>query len=223
MIRFLAVAVSLAALTMLAGCGGGSDESTTAPSTATTAEAPAPGGTAGQNEQQRGPAPRESSKPAPKAGKEGSTPPHGDASEFETKGGDNSISRYGGEAAHSELAEAAKVLHTYLNARAANDWQVVCAQLAPSVKASLTKAGIGPEAKSGGGPACAAILARLFPALSGAIAREASEAEVGAFRVKGSRGLLLFHGLRGVSFFIAMKREGDEWKLAALAPSELPK
>ncbi|HET8567045.1 MAG TPA: hypothetical protein VFL77_11290 [Solirubrobacterales bacterium] len=220
MIRFPAVAL-IVALALLGGCG--SDESTTSPSAAKTAESPSSGAAAGQTERQRGAASPEPSKPVPKFGKEGSAAPHGGASEFETKGGDNSISHYGGEARQSELAEAAKVLHTYLNARAANDWRGVCAQLSTSVMASLTKAGIAPEAKSGGGPGCAAILARLFPTLSGAIAREAAEAEVGAFRVKGSRGLLLFHGLHGVPFFIAMKREGGHWKLAAPAPSELPK
>jgi hypothetical protein len=215
------------ALVALFGCGGGGDESSSG-STAAEAAKPSrsqpnaePHKQAKQLEhakQQQGAAPRQKSGQS-----DGSKPQVGGAAEFETRGGDNSIQRFGGEGSESEVATAAAVLHDYLDARTAGDWSRMCSHLSREVLTSLRSASSGGVVGQQGKPVnCPKTVAALFTAMPEAVAREASVARIGAFRVRGNRGLLLYHGSYGTDYFVAMLSEGGEWKLAALAPSALP-
>lgn len=144
----------------------------------------------------------------------------GGIAQFESKGGDNSIQQYGSEASGSEFAEASKVLHAYLDARAAGDWGAACEQLASRMTEELVRQlGAG---QGGEGADCGEVLATLTAAVPRAVLREAARADVGALRVEGESGFLLFRGARDEDFFIPMAREDGGWKVAAVAASPLP-
>ena len=143
----------------------------------------------------------------------------GGAKQFEVRGGDNSIQEYGEEQSGSEFAAAAEVLHAYLDARAAGAWDVACEQLAAAVTDELVRQ-LG-AAQGGEKAGCREILVSLTASVPAAALREAARAEVGAFRVSGGSGFLLFRGARGENFFIPMHREDGDWKVAAIAASPL--
>jgi hypothetical protein len=144
----------------------------------------------------------------------------GGAAQFESKGGDNSIQEYGSEPSGSEFAAAAEVLHAYLDARAIGAWGAACERLAPRVSRELVgQLGAGQVGKEA---ACSEVLAGLTAAVPRAALREAAEADVGALRVEGESGFLLFRGAQGEDFFIPMVREDGGWKVAAIAASPLP-
>ena len=226
-------AVAVVALLGVGGCGGG--EASTSAGGSTTVDPTPPGLPPGQGERQEQAVSNRGSKPDPKAAKDdagsedpaqddASSAPGGGAADFERKGADNSIPRFGDEARSSELAEAAGVLHDYLDARIAGDWERMCSDFAASVRDAIGKYGSGPSAigVEGKTRTCATTLEALLPPLSPDQAREAAVAEVSALRVEGDRGFLLFHGAHGVDFYVRMLRERHKWKLGAPAPSQLP-
>jgi hypothetical protein len=192
------LAAALAALlaAVLAACGGGGSEDSTAGSTATSTQ----------------------STPAP-------TTPEGDGSSkegsasFRTPGGDNSIQNFGDEAGPAEVEAATAVLATYMRARASDDWAGQCAHLAKVAIAPLEQlASNSPRLK---GKGCAAILAALSAGTRSTRANTMTDG-VTSLRVAGDRGFALYHGAKGVNYFVPMVEEGGEWKLGALAPSEFP-
>lgn len=169
----------------------------------------------------------EASKPGARQGnrqqvaKDSSEKPSG-AAAFKTPGADNSIQEFGNEASSAELARAAAVLHAYLEARAEGEWKVACDQLAPGLTKSL--GALGAAAQKGGSapaPSCPKLLAGLSAGIAPSTLRESALAEVGALRTQGAQGFLLFHGAHDSDYFMPMAREGDVWKVAAIAPSPL--
>jgi hypothetical protein len=110
-------------------------------------------------------------------------------------------------------------MHGYLDNRAAGRWSAACSQLADSVAAQFAELAGSTGGKAA--PSCAQTLAALSAGIPAAALREVAIADVGAFRVDGDQGFLLFHGAQGVDYFMPMIREGDEWKVAAIAPSAL--
>ena len=144
----------------------------------------------------------------------------GGAQQFEAGGADNSIQEYGSEAAGSELADAAAVLHAYLDARAAGAWSAACQRLASAVSEELVRQ-LG-TSESGEKAGCAEVLAALTSGLPASARRKAAIADVGALRVEGASGFLLFRGFGDRAFFIPVAREDGKWKVAAIAASPLP-
>src|SRR6478609_5676867 len=216
------IATLLAAAALAAGlsaCGGGS---TSTASTPTGDEATAPSTSAAPKQASK-PEGAGSSKPSgASAGGGGGGSSAGGAAAFETHGGDNSIQRFGGEAASSELAQAAAALHGYLAARAAGAWGAACSYMAAGFAKSLQQfAGAAKQGK-GKSAGCPQLLAALSAGVPAAARREATVAEVGALRVEGERAFLLFTGSHGAHYFMPMAREGGVWKVGALAASALP-
>lgn len=220
-------AISLIVLALsFGGCGSGS-ATTTSPTEPSTGGETAPSGQGEKPTAKDRSAPKPQAKPAPHhaAPKETAhfTPPThhdsgGGTGQFEGKGGDNSIQESGDEASSSEFAEAAATLHGFLDARAARAWAAACKRLAPGVAEQLV-----PEVGSAGGgkTSCAAVLASLTVGVPSSALREAAVADVGALRVDGDHGFILFRGVDGHSFFMPMIREGGQWKVAAIAASLL--
>jgi hypothetical protein len=196
----------------LAGCGG---DATTGSATVGSASPPPPRQEAAAAIQGSKPDRNPAEDPVP-------SQPRGGAHEFEQKGGDNSIPRYGSEADASEIEAAAAVLHDYLDARVAGEWSEVCSTFAAELRSAVRGFGgessaiVNAKAKS-----CAETMGKLLTPLPAAFAKDAA-AEVAALRVQGDHGFLLFHGLQGVDYLVRMVREGGSWKLEAPAPSELP-
>jgi hypothetical protein len=230
-------AIALLALLLVSGCGGGSDSTSTAQRKATTAppaaaqapaKQPSPSPSKGEGKDSNGhAAEREKAAKAPPLHDASSsfTPkPHhdsgGGAHQFATKGGDNSIQEAGSEAGESEFDQASVALHTYLDARAAGAWRDACSVLAPSVAESLSQ--LSAQARAGHKPlSCPPLIAALSAGVPPVALREAAQADVGALRVNGDGGFLLFHGPGGTEYFMPMAKEGETWKVAAIAASPL--
>lgn len=138
----------------------------------------------------------------------------GGAAQFQRKGSDNSIQEFGREGGGSEFADAAAVLHSFLDARAAGRWEDACSYLAAQAVASLEQfaaANSGETALDG----CPQVLEALSSGAGTAGLRAAAKVDVGSLRVQGGRGFLLYHGPQGVDFAMPVVLEGGEWKLSA--------
>lgn len=140
--------------------------------------------------------------------------------QFLLKGGDNSIQQFGAEAGTAERETATAALHGFLDARAADRWAAACRYAAAELLRSLRQALTGSGSQAGA--SCAVLLEGLSAGVPARNLREAAAAEVGSLRVQGARGYLLYRGLpRGTIYAIPMLREGDAWKVAALAGTAL--
>lgn len=139
---------------------------------------------------------------------------------FRTPGGDNSIQNFGKEADAAEVEAAAMALTDYMQAQAEEDWAGECTYLAAAAIAPLEQlASRSPKLE---GKGCPEILATLSAAAPSSIAATAPSDGIASLRVEGDRGFALYHGARGVDYFIPMARESGEWKVGALAPTEFP-
>jgi len=45
---------------------------------------------------------------------------------------------------------------------------------------------------------------------------------IAALRVEGDEGFALYHGTKGGDYVVAMGKEGDEWKVAAIQERLIP-
>jgi hypothetical protein len=141
----------------------------------------------------------------------------GDAAErFKGSESDNSIQEFGEEADAAELTEAAAALHGYLDATARGDWEAACRFLAKSIPQRLAMAMGAGEAN------CPTLLEAFFARTAPAAFVEAASADVSSFRVGGDHGFVLYHGAKQVDLQMPMAREGERWKVAAVAGTPLP-
>lgn len=144
----------------------------------------------------------------------------GGSASFATPGGDNSIQQFGEEADDSELEAANDALVEYMEARASDDWKGQCTYLANAAVASLVQLAAGsPQFK---GKGCEAILEALLSSAPPSTRANTMTEGMGALRVEGERGFALYHGAKGVNYFVPMVEEDGEWKVGALAPAEFP-
>ena len=148
----------------------------------------------------------------------------GGSEQFRTPNGDNSIQESGREASASERESAAVALHAFYDARAAADWDTACSYLALSAVAPM-EAAAKQAAQARGDPVltgCADVL-RAFSstATHESLVEAAEHIDVGAFRVQGDHGLLLYHGVRGHDYAIQMIREDGSWKVGGLVGTPL--
>lgn len=227
---FLALCLAVAALA-LGGCGSDSSGSTSFGGTASTAAATGASkgsskqaggessGSQGQQPQHKQPKPAETH---PKEPAHFKPPTHHDSGggvkPFESKAGDNSVQESGEEASSDDLAEAAATLHAFLDARAARAWKVACAQMSSAVVEELVSQLGSSTGKQAG---CAGVLYSLTAAVPDGALRKSAAADVGALRVEGDHGFILFRGPGGQKFFMPMVQEGGHWKVAAVAASPL--
>ena len=247
--KALALLGSAIVLAALAGCGGGGDGSSTGsaasaekgqPLTQRVEEAKKQAEEAQENAAQAGPGSgkRESQPENGGSGGSGSStggaenpPPTqvhhdsgGGTAQFRTPHGDNSIQESGREASASEREVAAAALHAFYDDRAAREWGAACEHLAVNAVAAM-EAAAKRAAEAGGRPpleGCPEVLRAFSSAATHRSLVEAAESiDVGAFRVQGDHGVLLYHGVRGNDYAIEMLREGGSWKVAALVGTPL--
>lgn len=139
---------------------------------------------------------------------------------FRTPGGDNSIQNFGEEADTAEVDAATATLASYMRARAEDDWARQCATLAQVTIEPLQQlAARSPQLK---GKGCAAILTALTAGTPRSTRVDTMTDGIASLRVEGDRGFALYHGAKGVDYFVPMAEEGGEWKVGALAPTEFP-
>ena len=221
------LALALAALLALAavGCGGSSDDSAATTTTTTDAgqtttrssrEGDDNGGGGKEHGDDSGGS-REGGDDS--GGGKGSGAGEGSTS-FRTKGGDNSIQDFGDEADESERRAAEANVDAYLEARAKGDWKKSCEVLAKAAIKPLEQLSeSSPQLK---GKGCAAVIGALSAQLPSSSRANPLVGGVASLRIEGDQGFALFHGPHGTDFFIPLTKEGDEWKVGALAASEFP-
>lgn len=227
--KTLAALALLGTALLLSACGSGGGASTSSPGATTSTQSapasgqPSPAPAESPEGQGAGAKPKQAGAAAKETGASFNSPAHHDSgggtTQFETKGGDNSIQESGSEASGSEFDQAAAALHGYLDARAAGAWSAACSYMPPGLTASMAQ--LGGAAGGGPKPSCPQLLAALSVGLPAAALHEAAIADVGALRVEGEHAFLLFNGAHGSAYFMPMAREGGEWKVGAVAPSAL--
>lgn len=150
----------------------------------------------------------------------GSTTPDEGRSEFRTPGGDNSVQNYGEEADATEIEEATAALSGFMRARAEGDWAGQCKYLAKAAVQPLEQlAAQSPQLK---GKGCAGILAALSGGTPASARANTLTGGIASLRVEGERAFALYHGPKGVDYFVPMVNEDGEWKVGTLAPTEFP-
>jgi hypothetical protein len=228
------LAALLLAATALTGCGGGGGGEAKQASTTTT-EASTPQEAVAQlkdkaaqvrEERESSPSQADGSREgegssAPKAPQPDPHPQSahhdsgGGTSQFATKTGDNSIQESGQEGSQAQAEDAAAVLHAYLDARVAHDWDEACFYVAASLSATI-ELFAERYAKDKGIEGCPETL-EAFASGSGQQALlETAKVNVGALRIDGDRGFLLYHGAGGAPYAMPMVREGGAWKVGSL-------
>ena len=125
---------------------------------------------------------------------------------------------FGEEGSEEELEEGAAAVEKALSARAEEDWAGVCAQLAGSMLAKIEH--LAESATELKDKSCPAFLAA-FTRLSAKERRDSEVVEAGSLRQQGQRAFLIYHGAGEVVYAMPLSREGDAWKVAALAPERL--
>lgn len=234
--KALAALVTLLAALALVACGGGDGGETTGGGEETSQAAGAeqiekradeiqeerqeesPGAKADAGQGKSGDSGSNGSSPAEEGSAPASPVKHSDsgggAAQFETKGSDNSIQEFGQEGDNSARADAAAVLHAYLDARAAQRWEEACSYLSADVVATMEQfadAYAGDKQVEG----CPDVLGGFNEAAGVSALRDAAKVDVGSLRMEGERGFLLYHAVGGADYAIPLVQEGGAWKLAA--------
>lgn len=219
----LAVTLTAAALlaAALVACGGGDSTDSTATSTAATTAPAKPAGNAGGDSSAKLKKDGSGGSSDSSNSGGGSTSSDEGSASFRTPGGDNSIQDFGDEADSSEREEASAALTAFLDARAKGDYAAQCDNLAKAATEPLEElAARSPKVKSKG---CAGTLEALTAgAPASTRVSPMTAAGVAALRIEGDRGFALFHGSKGSDYFVPMAKEGGQWKVGAIGPSEFP-
>jgi hypothetical protein len=239
----------LISLCLLVGCGGGGGEESTTSSTAgepSSAQAKAPQSAEaaaaelhesaekikrereGQAEggQGSGSAGEKEGKGEPQASLPPAQPKSthhdsgGGTAQFATKEGDNSIQESGREGNQSETLAAAAVLHAYLDARVAHRWDDACFYLSAGYAASI-EAFAERYAKGKGVKGCPEVLEAFATGSSQQALVATARADVGALRIEGDHGFVLYRGAGGEPFAMPMVLEGGAWKVGSLEGAPL--
>jgi hypothetical protein len=125
---------------------------------------------------------------------------------------------FGKEGSESELEEADATVSAFLAARAKEDWGGTCAPLSKLLLEKLKR--LATNSTSLEDTSCPSFL-EAFVVLTPQDKEESAEIEGGSLRQQGAKGYLIYGGSEEVVNAMPLDREGDEWKLAALAPQPL--
>jgi hypothetical protein len=246
--KALGTALLIASLCLLVGCGGGGEQSSTSPegSESSPAQQKSPQGaeeaatqlheSAERIKRQREGQGAKGSQGTGSAEKEGegegqaSLPPAqpanphhdsgGGSAPFATKTGDNSIQESGKEGSPAETEAAAAVLHAYLDARVAHRWSDACFYLSAGYAATI-EAFAERYAKGKGVKSCPEVLEALATGSTQQALEETAHADVGALRIEGDHGFVLYRGPGGEAYAMPMVLEGGAWKVGSLEGAPL--
>lgn len=225
------LAAALAAA-LLSACGD-SDDSTSAESTVTEAQAEAKKG-AGEAKEQQDAEGKDSTQKQSNGGDSQSSESSGGSDgnvetplkvsgggsgQFRAKGGDNSVQNYGDEGDESELEEVAGIVHSFYVARAEEKWEEACSYLAKSNVEQLEQlASQSPQFK---GKGCAPILKAFTRPVPASVSREITTVDAGSFRHDDEQGFLIYRGAENTIYAMPLRNEDGVWQVAALSGSAI--
>jgi hypothetical protein len=144
----------------------------------------------------------------------------GGTAQFATKSGDNSIQETGKEGSPAETQAAAAVLHAYLDARVAHRWADACFYLSAGFAATI-EAFAQRYAKGKGVKSCAEVLEGFSTGSSQEALVATARADVGALRIEGDHGFVLYRGPGGEPYAMPMVLEAGAWKVGSLEGAPL--
>jgi hypothetical protein len=134
------------------------------------------------------------------------------------------LAEFGNEADGGDRAEVEEVLTAYLAAVGAREWEAACSYLTGEDQTQL------PQSTSGGpdSGSCGQQLPRAVESFSGSGQSKLTTAPQGisSLRIKTGglsgegAGFALFHGGDGNDYWMAVKREGGEWKILSTTPQQ---
>jgi hypothetical protein len=140
--------------------------------------------------------------------------------EFITPGGDNTIQEFGEEGSAAERRAASTVVVAFVRARAAGDWETVCAHMSATTLQPVEKMAQSiPQYK---GKGCAEILVLLTGEAPESFRASSIKGGIDSLRVKGDRAFALYRGTDGENYWVPLIKEGGQWKVGLLAPRTLP-
>jgi hypothetical protein len=132
------------------------------------------------------------------------------SNQFLKKGSNSPIPTFGEEASTEERQAVNAVVVESLKAREAGDFAKQCETLRLRAIKEV------PNAKSRDN--CAAALKEYAQPLSAskAVRQDTLSGSIAAFRVKGERGYVLFHGKGGTDSAVPLEKEDGSWKVASV-------
>jgi len=123
---------------------------------------------------------------------------------------DNSIQLWGREGSSAQRLAAGTAVQTYLDARAARDWQKACGYLADKPRAELRRA-------SQGAP-CFKAMPAFAPRSTATLAREAQIVLLSLRVGPEFKTFLIYRRPDGI-YAMPLTREDDEWRLYLATPT----
>jgi hypothetical protein len=139
----------------------------------------------------------------------------GPSRQFLVRGGDNIVQTFGQEATLAEREQASRVIHKWMQARAAQAWTRDCSYFASSFAKALTKdahAVTGGKAKT-----CPQALAYFGHEASGSY-KNTLDGPIDSLRIGKGHGYAQYHGSDGHDWIIPVARDHGRWLVAAAAP-----
>ena len=122
-------------------------------------------------------------------------------------------------ASPSQAESAEAVLHGYLDARAAGEWNRACSYQARVVRRLLNR--IDDRGTGTKGRGCAGFLAASTEELSDSELAELADADVSSVRVEGERGYVLYEDGAGAERALAIKLEAGKWRVLGISGPSL--
>lgn len=214
------VLAALLALALLAGCGGGDEDSTTGESTTATAASPGGADEGSEAGGADGDSSQEADADEPSRG-EGSASTDGSGigsnSANPGEGSAPTVLRkakeFGSEATGSEAEEAEAVLLAYLEAQAGGDWSTACSFLTEELRKLYARlAGNAP----GGPEGCPGFVETTTERLSPSERSSLTAIDIHSVRIEGDSGYIVYTGGSGTETAKPVRQEASEWKLSSL-------
>jgi hypothetical protein len=139
----------------------------------------------------------------------------GPSRQFLIRGGDNAVQVFGREATAAEREQVSRIIHRWLQARAAQNWAKDCSYFPPSYAKSLTE---DAHRVSGGKvKTCPQALAYFGHTASGTY-KNNLDGPIVSLRVGDGHGYAQYHGNDGHDWVIAVSREKGRWFVATPTP-----
>jgi hypothetical protein len=130
-------------------------------------------------------------------------------------GGDNVVQTFGREATAAEREQASQVIHAWMKARAAKDWEKDCSYMSRIYRRILTVDAHG--VTDGKVKSCPEALAYFGPAASGDFVNNL-DGPIDSLRVQGKQGFAQYHGNDGRDWVVPMDKEDGKWLVRIAAP-----
>jgi hypothetical protein len=155
-----------------------------------------------------------SSAPASTATEKTAYPP-GPTRQFIIPGGDNVVQLFGHEGTLGERAEASKIIHGWMQARAYANWAMDCAYFSRSYAKMLRDDAF--RVSNGIADTCPAALNFFGKEASGSLVNTLT-GPIDSLRVGAGHGYAQYHGKGGIDWIVPMDKENGHWKVANAAP-----